>query len=241
MALRIYLLPLCLGLTLVSCAPKPLTQAVTYEERTLHDPEGIGKFYMGREIANVMGFSGAAWLERASREQTEQPERVLQSLDLRPTDVVADIGAGTGYFTFRISPLVPQGKVLAVDVQPEMITVLTGLTKDRHIPNVTPILGTITDPKLPAQSVDLALMVDTYHELSHPREMMAGIVQALKPGGRVVLIEYRGEDGNIPIKALHKMTQEQARREMAGAGLVWQETKNFLPYQHLMVFSKPTS
>ncbi|WP_287128527.1 class I SAM-dependent methyltransferase [Candidatus Cyanaurora vandensis] len=232
-----YLLLLTLGLN--SCAQAPLAQTTntTYEERTLHDPDGIGKFYMGREIANVMGFDGAAWLERPSREVTEQPDRVVQSLGLKPDAVVADIGAGTGYFSFRLSPLVPQGRVLAVDVQPEMVRVLTGLAQDRKITNVQAVLGTITDPKLP-EPVDLVLMVDTYHEFSYPKEMMSAIVKSLKPGGRVVLIEYRAEDANVPIKPVHKMTQQQVRLELTAAGLVWQETKDFLPYQHLMIFIK---
>jgi len=174
---------LLLLVSLTACA-NPTTSAPTtgYETRVLHDPDGIGKFYMGREIAQVMGFNGAAWLERPSREQTEQPAAVIQALNLKPTDVVADIGAGTGYFSFRISPLVK--KVLAVDVQPEMIRVLKGLSQDRKITNVQPILGTEQNPNLPA-GVDLVLMVDTYHEFTYPREMMTAIVKALKPGGRV--------------------------------------------------------
>ncbi|MGA7955057.1 MAG: methyltransferase domain-containing protein [Gloeobacterales cyanobacterium] len=244
MPFKKYLLLFFLGVVLTACGATsaPVTVSPTapvYEERTLHDPDGIGKFYMGREIANVMGFDGAGWLERPSREVTEQPDRVIKSLNLKPTDVVADIGAGTGYFSFRISPVVSQGKVLAVDVQPEMIRVLTGLKKDRKISNVQPIQGTITNPNLPAAAVDLVLMVDTYHEFSHPREMMQAIVKSLKPGGRVVLLEYRGEDLNVPIKPVHKMTQDQVRKEMAAVQLIWKETKDFLPYQHLLIFEKP--
>ena len=191
---------------------------------------------MGREIAQVMGHTGAGWLERPSREAEEQPQRVVNALDLKPTDVVADIGAGTGYFSFRISSLVPQGKVLAVDVQPEMLEIVDLIKQERNITNVESILGSVTDPHLPDGSVDLALMVDVYHELSYPKEMMEGVVKALKPDGRVVLVEYRGENPFLPIKALHKMTQRQVRKEMQAVGLQWQETKNFLPQQHLMVF-----
>jgi ubiquinone/menaquinone biosynthesis C-methylase UbiE len=246
MRFKKYLPLFFLGFVLTACGATsaPVTVSPTapvYEERTLHDPDGIGKFYMGREIANVMGFDGAGWLERPSREVTEQPDRVIKSLNPKPTDVVADIGAGTGYFSFRISPVVSQGKVLAVDVQPEMIKVLNGLKKDRKISNVQPIQGTITNPNLPVASVDLVLMVDTYHEFSHPREMMQAIVKSLKPGGRVVLLEYRGEDPNVPIKPVHKMTQDQVRKEMAAVQLIWKETKDFLPYQHLLIFEKPSA
>ena len=209
-----------------------------YQERSNHSSEGIGKFYMGREIAKVMGHEGAFWLERPSREAEERPSKVVNALNLKPTDIVADIGAGTGYMSFRIAPLVPQGKVLAVDVQPEMLDIINFMKKEKNITNVEPILATIKDPNLPTASVDLALMVDAYHEFEYPREVMEALVKALKPGGRVVLVEYRGENPFILIKALHKMTQKQVRKEMSAVGLQWVETKSFLPQQHLMVFQK---
>jgi SAM-dependent methyltransferase len=220
--------------------PKAVAESGSvYEERVVHSADGIGKFYMGREIAKVMGHTEALWLERPSREVTEQPQQVIDALDLKLTDVVADIGAGTGYFSFRISPKVPQGKVLAVDIQPEMIDIMHFLKKENKITNVEPILGSVTNSNLPDDTVDLALMVDAYHEFEYPREVMEGVVRSLKPGGRVVLVEYRRENPLIPIKALHKMTQNQARKEMKAVGLRWRETKNFLPQQHLMVFEKP--
>lgn len=231
------------GLMLNACgrlrASEVADSGAVYQERVVHSPDGIGKFYMGREIAQVMGHQGAGWLERSSRESEEQPSKVVNALNLKPTDVVADIGAGTGYFSFLISPLVPEGKVLAVDIQPEMLDIIDSLKKERNITNVEPVHGGVRDPNLPTSSVDLALMVDAYHEFAYPREMMEGIVRALKPGGRVVLVEYRGENPFIFIKALHKMTQKQARKEMSAVGLVWLETKDFLPQQHLMVFEKP--
>lgn len=211
----------------------------TYQERVVHSPDGIGKFYMNREIAKVMGHTEALWLERLSRVATERPQQAIAALDLKPNDVVADIGAGTGYFSFRISPLVPEGKVLAVDIQPEMLDIIDFLKKENNIANVEPILGSATDPNLPERSIDLALMVDAYHEFEYPKEMMEGVVRALKPGGRVALVEYRRENPLIPIKALHKMTQKQACKEMAAVGLQWLETKSFLPQQHLMIFQKP--
>ncbi|WP_407888338.1 class I SAM-dependent methyltransferase [Scytonema sp. NUACC26] len=215
------------------------SSSVVYEQRRLHNPDGIGKFYMGREIAKVMGHLGAGWLERPSREGEEQPSKVVNGLNLKSSDIVADIGAGTGYMSFRIAPLVSKGKVLAVDIQPEMLEIIEFFKQERKITNIEPILATLSDPKLPPESIDLALMVDAYHEFEYPREMMEGIVRGLKPGGRVVLVEYRGENPFIAIKALHKMTQKQVKKEMQSVGLVWRETKNFLPQQHFMVFEKP--
>ncbi|WP_337886299.1 class I SAM-dependent methyltransferase [Fischerella thermalis] len=209
-----------------------------YEQRQLHNPDGIGKYYMGREIAKVMGHTGAAWLERLSRETEEKPSKILDALDLKSTDVVADIGAGTGYLSFRIAPKVPQGKVLAVDIQPEMLDIINFFKQELNVTNVEAVLATPTNPNLPPASVDLALMVDTYHEFEYPREVMQAIVKALKPDGRVVLVEYRGENPLIMIKGLHKMTQKQVKKEMQAVGLVWRETKNLLPQQHLMVFTK---
>ncbi len=210
-----------------------------YQPRAIHSPDGIGKFYMGREIAKVMGHTGAGWLERPSRATEEQPQQAINALKLKPTDVVADIGAGTGYFSFRISPQVPEGKVLAVDVQPEMLDIIDFLKKENNIINVEPIQGSVTEPNLPTETVDLALMVDAYHEFEYPKEMMEGVVRALKPGGRVAFVEYRRENPFILIKALHKMTQKQVRKEMKAVGLHWLETKDFLPQQHLMIFEKP--
>ena len=218
--------------------PKAVASNSVYQERVFHSTDGIGKFYMGREIAKVMGHTEALWLERPSRVVTEQPQQVVEALNLKSTDVVADIGAGTGYFSFRISPLIPEGKVLAVDIQPEMLDIIDFLKKENHITNVEPILGSLTNPNLPDESVDLALMVDAYHEFEYPNEMMEGIVRSLKLGGRVVLVEYRRENPLIPIKALHKMTQKQVRKEMALVGLHWLETKTFLPQQHVMIFQK---
>ena len=209
-----------------------------YQYQKIHKPDGIGKVYMGREIAQVMGHQGASWLERPSRGMEERPGRLIKALELKPTDIIADIGAGTGYFSFRMAPLVPEGKVLATDIQPEMIDIIEDLKKERNITNIKTILTTVADPKLPEESVDLALMVDAYHEFEYPREMMLGIVKGLKLGGRAVLVEYRGENPLVMIKGLHKMTQRQVKKEMAAVGLVWKETKDLLPQQHLMIFEK---
>lgn len=232
---------LCIGLYLNAPLPTlALAETPVYQTRPA-SRDGIGKIYQGREIAQVMGHLGAGWLERPSREVEEQPQVLIDHLNLKPTDVVADIGAGTGYFSFRIAPLVPQGKVLAVDIQPEMLEILDALKQENQITNVEPILGSDTNPHLPPNSVDLALFVDAYHEFTYPQEMMQAIVKALKPNGRVILVEYRGENPFVPIKKLHKMTQKQVKKELATVGLTWQETQGFLPQQHVMIFGKTTS
>jgi len=210
-----------------------------YEFRKEHDPNGIGKFYLGREIAHVMGHQAVDWLERPEREEEERPELALQSLKLKPGDAVADIGAGSGYFTRRLAKLVePNGLVFAVDIQMEMLDVLTNRMAELSITNVRPVLGTITNANLPTNSVDLVLMVDVYHEFSDPYEMMQAICRALKPGGRVVFVEFRGEDPAVPIKLVHKMTEAQVRREMSMQPLDWEETIKVLPRQHIIVFKK---
>jgi len=200
--------------------------------------DGIGKYYMGREISHVMGHQGAGWLERTAREREERTDLLVAELQLASTDVVADIGAGTGYFVFRLSPLLPEGKVMAVDIQQEMLDIIVDRATDTAN-NVFPVLGTITDIRLPADTVDLILLVDAYHEFSHPREMGESMFRALKPGGRIALVEYREEDPTVPIKPLHKMSESQAKAEMAALGLEWLETRNTLPQQHLILFAKP--
>ncbi|MDP2285994.1 MAG: class I SAM-dependent methyltransferase [Pseudohongiella sp.] len=200
---------------------------------------GIGKFYMGREISGVMGHQGAGWLERQERTHEEMPDEVVANMTLAPDHVVADIGAGTGYFSFRIAQVVTQGKVLATDIQPEMLALLEQRKQETGITNVEPLLGQIDNPGLPANSVDAVLLVDAYHEFSHPFEMMQGIYDALKPGGRLFLVEYRAEDASVPIRPLHKMSVEQVVKEMSVFGLNWDDTLDFLPWQHMFVFSKP--
>ena len=201
--------------------------------------DGIGKVYMGREISQVMGHLGAGWLERPEREREERTDLLVKNLELKPTEVVADIGAGSGYFTFRMAKSVPEGKAYAVDISTEMLSIVKARIGKRKVGNVIPVHSTITDIKLPENSVDCILIVDAYHEFSHPWEMSRSILAALKPGGRLVLIEYRLEDPKVPIKRLHKMTQAQSKKEMAAAGFDWAETRDMLPRQHFMVFRKP--
>ena len=194
---------------------------------------------MGRDIAGVMGWQAAGWLERSEREEEERTDLLMQALALKPGMVVADIGAGTGYLSRRMARAVaPGGRVLAVDVQPEMVALLTKLAREKGIDNIDAKLGAEQDVLLPAASVDLAIMVDVYHELAYPFEVLASIVRALKPGGQLVFIEYRAEDARVPIKALHKMSEAQVKREAQVHPLVWERTVNSLPWQHMVVFRK---
>lgn len=237
-----YALILLLGLCcfLPNGVTKDQESGSRYEHRELHDPDGIGKFYLGREIAHVMGHQGAGWLERPERVEEEQPDRVVELLELKAGDSVADIGAGTGYFSWRLARKVgPRGKVYAVDIQEEMLDLLDKQMKQRGVENVEPVLGEIADPKLPAGAVDLVIMVDVYHEFSHPYEMMQGIIRGLKPGGRVAFVEYRAEDPEVPIKRVHKMSEAQVKKEAEAAGLEWVKTVPDLPRQHLILFRKP--
>ena len=212
------------------------TDSSDYYQYGSRSYDGTGKYYMGREISQVMGHLGAEWLERPEREREERGSLLLAALELQSHHIVADIGAGSGYFTFLIAPLVPEGKVLAVDIQEEMLSIMQAKQATNGLMNVEMILGTEQDPRLPRESVDLVLMVDVYHEFSYPREMMEQIVGALKPDGRVVLVEYRGEDSNVPIKPRHKMTASQAEKEMQAVGLHLIENKAMLPRQHCLIF-----
>ena len=236
---------LALALFIVSSLPLVAREQAApassrYEVRAEHDPNGIGKFYLGREIAYVMGHRAAGWLERPEREEEERTDLLIEALKLRPGEVVADIGAGSGYFSWRIGLLLaPAGKVLAVDIQQEMLDLLMRNMAKRRVRNVEPVLGTITDPKLPAEAVDTVLMVDVYHEFDHPYEMVEAMLRGLKPGGRIVFVEYRGEDLNVPIKTVHKMTEAQVKKEMAVfPQLKWEQTIAVLPQQHILIFRK---
>ncbi len=200
--------------------------------------DGTGKVYLGREISQIMGFQGKAWLERASREREEGISLALQNLPINESSVVADIGAGSGYYTFRIAPKVPKGKVFAVEIQDEAIQYLDNKSRELEYSNVIAIKGTAQSPNLPDNSIDLAIMVDVYHELSHPKEMLTAIRKALKPDGKILLLEYRGEDPSIPIKPLHKMTVDQAVKELGENGFELIENGQFLKIQHFLVFGK---
>ena len=201
--------------------------------------DGIGKFHAGREIAQVMSFHGAQWLERSERYDEERPDLVLAALDLKPGMTVADVGAGTGYYAWRMAQRVGNnGTVYAVDIQPEMIALLGKQVARRGTANVKALLGTPTDPRLPRNTLDLVLMVDVYHEFEFPYEMLAALADALKPGGRLVFVEFRGGDPTVPIKPLHTMTERQVRAEASLHPLEWVRTVSNLPWQHMIVFRR---
>ncbi|HEV3029111.1 MAG TPA: methyltransferase domain-containing protein [Planctomycetota bacterium] len=211
-----------------------------YETRERHDPNGINKWYLGREIAHFMGPGGIPWLDRPEREDEEQPAKVIEALELKGGEVIADLGAGSGYFTFRLAPKVgDHGRILAVEIQDEMILELKKRIDKNKVTNVETIKCTESDPKLPEAGVDIVLMVDVYHEIAFPYEVMTAIRKALKPGGRVVFIEYRKEDPKVPIKEVHKMSIEQLQKEMAVVGLDHVKTVDTLPRQHIAIFGKP--
>lgn len=203
-------------------------------------PDGIGKVYMGREIAQVMGHEGAGWLDRSTREGEERTDKLLAIVGrhLKYDDTVDDIGAGSGYFALKLASWVPRGVVVAEDIDADMLKIIERKKKDAHIDNVVTRLGTTTDPKMTDDAIDLVLLVDTYHEWDHPAEMMRAILRGLKPGGTLVQVEYRGEDSTLQILPHHKMTVAQARKEMEATGLRWVETVDDLPQQHVIIYQK---
>jgi SAM-dependent methyltransferase len=202
------------------------------------DPNGTGKWYLGREIAHVMGYQGMGWLVRPEREREENTSILLQNMDIRPEDIIADIGAGAGYHVFKMAKLAPEGRIYAVDIQDGMLAELSRRKSEEAVANVEVVKGSENSINLTEDTLDKILMVDVYHEFSFPVQMMASIRAALKPDGKVFLIEYRGEDPGVPIKKVHKMTENQAILEMGAAGFRLEQNKDNLPWQHCMVFVK---
>ena len=211
-----------------------------YETRAEHDPYGTGKFYLGREIAQVMSYQGAGWLERREREREEKVSKLMPSLEVKAGDVVADLGAGSGFHTMKLAKLVgAKGKVYAVDIQPEMLDIIGKRVKMANVKNVVLVHNTEKDPKLPAGKIDLILMVDVYHELSYPYEVTTELVKSLKPGGRLVFVEFRLEDKKVPILDVHRMSIAQVQKEMElHKEMKHQKTLNHLPWQHVIIFEK---
>ena len=194
----------------------------------------------GRRYAGVMGWQGAEWLDRSEREVEEEPQRAIEALNIPRGAVVADVGAGSGYMTIRLAQRVgPMGRVYANDIQPEMLQMLEGRLKRERITNVTLVQGAIDDPHLPADTLDLILMVDVYHEFSEPQKMLRAMHRSLKPGGRLVLLEYRKEDPSVPIRFEHKMSVQEARLELEAEGFVFSRVDGRLPRQHILIFTRP--
>ncbi len=202
------------------------------------DPNGINKWYMGRQIAQVMSHYGIDWLEREEREMEENTSLLLKNLSVKPGMVIADIGAGSGYHSALLSKMVGSGKVFAVDVEPEMIAYLNERINQEKLSRIVPVLSTEQKLYLPENTIDMMLLVDVYHEFSYPYEMALSMLAALKPGGKLVLVEFRSEDPTVPIKTIHKMSEVQAIKEFKAAGFIFDKNIDNLPWQHCMVFTK---
>ena len=234
MKITIFLLLVCLSTSSIAQDATSL-EAYTYKKG---DQNGTGKWYMGREIAFVMGFQGINWLDRPEREEEENTTRLLKNMDIKPDDTIADIGAGSGYHVFKMATMANKGLVYAVDIQDEMLAAINHRIETGKVNNVTAVKGSEKSVNLSENSVDKVLMVDVYHEFSYPIEMIASIKKALRANGKIYLIEYRGEDANVPIKKVHKMTQKQAVKELEAAGFILEKNSSNLPWQHCMVFVK---
>jgi ubiquinone/menaquinone biosynthesis C-methylase UbiE len=243
MSIKIVIILVFTGPCFTACQAQPNANGKPAHTDTVYtwrkaSADGIGKFYLGREIAHVMGAEGSDWLERDNRQQEENTNLAIEKINLAPNSTVADIGAGTGYYSFKLSAKLPQGKVYAVEIQDELINYLRNkktLLKDSV---VEIIKSNEFSPNLPANSIDLAIMVDVYHELAFPHEMLQAIRKALKPHGKILLIEYRGEDPSIAIKELHKTTVAQLNRELNANGFQLNYKGEFLPIQHFLLYEK---
>jgi ubiquinone/menaquinone biosynthesis C-methylase UbiE len=226
----------CVVLALVVCTAVPRCTAT--DDDVIPPP---ATEYKGREIAQTMHFLGAPWLTRESRDREEDCNTMLAALKVKPGDTVCDLGCGNGFYTLKLAELVGEkGRVLAVDIQREMLELLKDRAAEEKVTNIKPVLGTLVDPKLPEASVDLVLLVDVYHEFSHPEQMLTAIRKCLKPTGRVALVEFRAEDPDVPIKPLHKMSKLQIMREFPPNGFKLVEEFDKLPWQHLMFFQRET-
>jgi len=229
---------------LISCfltSNESIAQADSIDTKYIYkrgDFNGIGKWYMGREIAYIMGFQEINWLERSEREKEEDVSTLIKNMKIKTNDTIADIGAGSGYHVFKMAPLAENGLVYAVDIQPEMVETIELKKRSKRMSNIETVLGSEKSINLPKNSLDKILLVDVYHEFSYPIELVKSIKNALKPNGQLFLIEYRGEDLTVPIKKIHKMTEKQSITEMKAAGLSLKENIDNLPWQHCMIFEK---
>jgi ubiquinone/menaquinone biosynthesis C-methylase UbiE len=223
------------SLTVKSQEKEKSSQIYTFKKG---DFNGIGKWYLGREIAYVMGYEGINWLERSSREKEENTSKLIKNMDINSTDNIADIGAGSGYHVFKMAPIANKGAVYAVDIQPEMLNAILQNPKFEQNTNIELVQGDEKSVNLPKNTFDKVLMVDVYHEFNFPKEMIISIKEALKENGKIYLIEYRLEDESVPIKTIHKMSEKQAVKELNAAGFRLEKNINNLPWQHCMVFVK---
>ncbi len=235
---KIIVLFLMLGLSFFSC--KSQNKETTSEDYTFKkgDYNGIGKWYLGREIAYVMGYEGINWLERSNREQEENTSKLIKNMNIKASDYIADIGAGSGYHVFKMAPIANKGAVYAVDIQPEMLNAILQNPKFEQNTNIELVQGDEKSVNLPKNTFDKVLMVDVYHEFNFPKEMIISIKEALKENGKIYLIEYRLEDESVPIKTIHKMSEKQAVKELNAAGFRLEKNITNLPWQHCMVFVK---
>jgi ubiquinone/menaquinone biosynthesis C-methylase UbiE len=234
---------ICIALCFSACISAPEVNAQKTAGDSLYQhgtasSGGTGKFYLGREIAHVMGASNSSWLDRNSRPQEENTQLAIDKINVPATAVIADIGAGTGYYTFKLAPKVPKGKVYAVEIQDEMIEIVKERIKKMNVANIEVIKGGFTSPNLPDNSVDLAIMVDVYHEFEYPVEMLQAIRKSLKKGGKILLIEYKGEDPAVAIRPLHKTTVSQLSKELGANGFKLDYNGQFMPIQHFLLFKK---
>lgn len=235
-SLLVVLTVVILAVPLQYCKGQPEQDSKESYSYKKGDPSGIGKWYMGREIAHVMGFRGMSWLERPEREAEEATSILLKNMEIKTTDTIADIGAGSGYHVFKMVALANKGHIYAVDIQDEMLTAIEQKKTATGVTRLTTVKGSDKSVNLPENSVDKVLMVDVYHEFDYPIEMIASIKKSLRSDGKIYLIEYRGEDPNVPIKKLHKMTEHQAVKEFEAAGFILESNMENLPWQHCMVF-----
>lgn len=230
-----FIILICIVILFNSCGSQTTETSGIYTYQ-IEDYNGIGKWYMGREIASVMGFEGMEWLERPERESEENVSTLIKNMSINLEDTIADIGAGSGYHTFRMALKAPKGFIYAIDIQEEMLSEINSRINNGYLKNITPILGTETNINLTENSVDKILLVDVYHEFKYPFEMMKSIKKALRSNGKIFIIEYRGEDPRVPIKKIHKMTEKQVVKEMKAIGLKLEVNMDNLPWQHCLIF-----
>ncbi len=243
MKLRLHIISLFIVFFLVECNTTKKDKQHQAENKSGYtfgkaSTDGTGKFYCGREISQIMGTGGASWLERDDRQKEENVKLAIDKMNLSGSDIVADIGAGTGYYTFKISEKIPGGKVYAVEIQDDFIKYLKNRKEESKIENVEVVKGTDKSPNLPANSIDLIIMADVYHELEYPHEMLQSIKKSLKTEGKLLLLEYRGEDSSLPIKPLHKTTAVQLTKELDANGYKLFFDGEFLPIQHFLLYEK---